>query len=141
MLKVSISVTGIPEAQKILALLTDQRVLTVATGEVLLAVKERAKAESSGPARWVGGVNHPRKGGPGIVTGEHRASIQVEGPMPTGRTSLRGYVSATSGHSLFLERGTKRMPAYPFLAPAAKAVAPRAGDIFLRHWLRAVAGG
>jgi HK97 gp10 family phage protein len=134
-----VTVTGVPEVLKRVEALLGERALRTGTGEILLAVKQEAKAQSSGPARWQNGVNHPRVGGPGIVTGQHRASIHVEGLTVSGRT-VRGAVVADSPHSAFLEQGTSKMPAYPFMGPAVRAITPKAGAIFLEHWLRVIGG-
>jgi HK97 gp10 family phage protein len=139
MAQTMITVTGQPEVLKRVQALLGDRAMRTGTGEILLAIKKEAKDRSSGPARWQYGVNHPRAGGPGIVTGQHRASIHVEGPTVAGRTA-RGSVVADSPHSAFLEHGTSRMPAYPFMGPAVSTVAPKAGAIFLSHWLRVIGG-
>lgn len=135
--RTTVTITGLPEVQKFLASILDPAALRIATGEIMLAVKAAAREESSGPARWVNGVNFPRPGGPGIVTGDHRQSIHVEGPRQSSTKVLVGEVVADSDHSAFLERGTRRMPPYPFLAPAVRRVGPKVGGIFLGAWTRA----
>lgn len=128
-----VTVSGVPEVLKRIEATISERTMQVATGHIMLALKAAAKEESSGPARWQNGVNFPRAGGPGIVTGTHRSMIDVEGPTTSGKVT-RGYVVAKAPYAAKLER------TYPFFEPAIRAVSPKVGDIFLEHWLRAING-
>lgn len=70
---------------------------------------------------------------PAMVSGNLDASIEVQ-PVAQGFVMVRGWaVVATARYSGFLEGGTWRMRARPFLAPAAMRVAEwRLGDAAAR---------
>lgn len=129
--------------EKVLKILSPEQIdaaVRIGTGEIMLACREVARNESSGPARWQHGQNFPRAGGPGIVTGEHRAGIVTEGPQQRGTASYEGSVVAQAPHSAGLERGTSRHPPYKFFAPAVEQVRPKAREMLIRHIVNALKG-
>lgn len=72
-----------------------------------LVVEAEAKIRSSG------------RPGPNVVTGRHRSSISsMAEEMEAG---VRGVVGAGAHYSPYLEYGTSRAPAYPYLRPAVEA--------------------
>lgn len=112
------------------------------------AVERQAKINSTGPARWRRGVNLPRPGGPGVVTGTHRRSIHVK-PAQRRGAWWEVRVGPSAVYSRRLELGffgsdalgrRYRQPAYPYMRPALgfviKVVAPQIVEKRLRQAVR-----
>lgn len=110
------------------------------------AIERQAKINSTGPPRWKDGVNHPRRGGPGVVSGDHRRSIHVTGPtrwMGHGSGAWEARIGPSMIYSRRLELGMPgRTPPYPYLRPALefvkRIVLP---GLFERNWRRVLETG
>lgn len=106
------------------------------------AIEAAAKKRATGPARWRKGVNYPREGGPGVVTGALRRSIMVVGPLRTGVGGFRALVGPTVVYGRAIELGHprwQRSGGYPYMAPGlADALAGPLTNIFQRRWAGAI---
>lgn len=56
-----------------------------------------------------------------VLTGDLRRSLRLQ-PATRGATGPSGAVVAGSDHAIYVEMGTRRMRAEPFLRPALEAV-------------------
>lgn len=126
---------GLAEFRAALVKVTDKTDAAMAEGlmEGAHLLEAEVKQRASGPARWRKGVNYPRAGGPGVVTGTGRRSYHTEGPERSG-LGWSAKVGPSALHMLFVELGTSRgIPGYPALKPALDAVLPDLGVVFQRH--------
>lgn len=64
-------------------------------------------------------VNASGRPGPNVQTGRLRSSIRWD--MATDDQGLYGIIGAYTPYARFVELGTDRAPAYPYLKPALKA--------------------
>jgi hypothetical protein len=111
-----------------------------AIGQVALRVEKLAKENASGPARkrnsdgtltpprhinWAGGGPN----GPNVITGTLRRSIHTE--VRKGFATFEATVSPSVYYAKSVETGEgRRGVGYPFIMPAANAIAPKAQAIF-----------
>lgn len=65
-------------------------------------------------------VNASGRPGPNVVTGRLRSSITRSGPMVDGQ-GLYEDIGSGVFYGIFLELGTRNMPAYPYLVRALEA--------------------
>lgn len=96
------------------------------------AMKRSVRANISGPPRWEGHVNHPRGGGPGILTGRLLRSTSYGsikklgyGRYSTTLSAKRIYASKTEHH-------------YPYFQPGVRRVEGEVDAIARRNYLEAM---
>jgi HK97 gp10 family phage protein len=76
-------------------------------------------------------------GPPQNITGNLRRSVTVSPPQGSGlRVSVDIGPSASYGG--FVNDGTPRMPAYPYVPPAVKIAEPQAHAVIVSAWARAI---
>lgn len=82
---------------------------------------------------------------PFLRTGNLRRSVQVEGPLPTGPTSVEGQVGPTAVYARIQELGGQTgrggrttLPARPYVEPSFVKVMPEIGVIYREAWAAAL---
>ena len=105
--------------------------------EVTEAVK---KAAQLAMRDTMSDIAHDAVEGSPVKTGNNRRSIMFEasgfGGEVVDQSKIQGAVYSTSGYGGFLETGTSKMAARPYMKPAADRHAPKFPD-HLRERLRA----
>ena len=88
----------------------------------------------TGPPRWKDGKHYPREwGGPGVLTGNLRRSVIINGPFQEGLTTFSILVGPTATYAAAQEFGHPRWhrgKGYPYVQPAYNAM--------VRHALRPI---
>lgn len=102
-------------------------------------VEANIKRKATGPARWSGKprVNHPREGGPGVVTGNLRRSVRIA----TVRQIGPGVWECTGGPSAVYARAIElghprwhRTAGYPFVVPGLAESVPELRVVYVAAW-------
>lgn len=109
-----------------------------ALSQIAAELARQVEINVTGPARWVKEpgpngtyrrVNHPREGGPGVVTGNLRRSVIITGPRSLGNGSAEIAVGVNTVYARSLEHGNprwKRHGGYPYFEPAVRAIVTEA---------------
>lgn len=74
-------------------------------------------------------------GGPHVQTGTLRNSIQSR-----QTAADEAQVAPSTDYAAFVEYGTSRMPAYPYMRPAYEVGVKEAGDVLAKHLATAIGG-
>jgi phage gpG-like protein len=115
------------------------------------AIKEKLSTSGSvtNPGRATNGrfqkniyASSPPGEPPYLRTGALRRSVQVDGPHPTGPTSVEGQVGPTIVYARIQElggvAGHSTLPARPYAQPAFEEVMPEIGVIYREAWAAAL---
>ncbi len=95
--------------------------------------QKAAQANIGGAPRWVNGVNYPRGGGPGEISGKLAKGIKYSPVLKTGSARY----STTLRSSVIYANKTESR--YPYFQPGVRASTPAVDLVFLKNYAEVIA--